>query len=86
MQPAPAPALDAPKAEVLAGLDRVAKLVPGSGFLDVTAVAEKPWGGALDAFVRAELGWHPADNLTAFAFAQAGLQDAQAGIGARVAF
>ncbi len=68
------------------GLDRVAQLVPGTGFLDVTAGVAKPWQGSLDAFVRAEAGWHPTDNLSAFAFAQADLQGAKAGIGARVTF
>lgn len=69
-----------------AGLERAASLVPGSGYFEVSAVAAKPWGGALDAFVRAELGWHPTDSLTAFGFAQADLQGAQAGVGARLTF
>lgn len=84
--PTLAAALDVPKAEVLAGLDRAAKLLPGAGYFEVAGVARMPWGGALDAFVRAEVGWHPTDSLTAFAFAQADLQRVQAGIGARVSW
>ena len=84
--PTLAAALDAPKAEVLAGLDRAEKLLPGAGYFEVTAAAAKPWAGGLEAFVRAELGWHPTDNLAAFAFAQADLQGVQGGIGARLSF
>lgn len=67
-------------------MDR-AKLLPiGTGSFDVTAGLSNPWGGQLDAFVRAELGWHPTDSLAAFAFAQADRVGVQAGIGARVTF
>ncbi len=68
------------------GLERVGRLAPGSGFAEVTAGVVAPWSGALDAYVRAELGWHPTESLSAFAFAQAGLQGAQAGVGGRLRF
>lgn len=64
----------------------MSKLVPGTGFAELTAGVDKPWAGDLNAFVRGELGWHPKDNLEAFAFGQADLHGAQAGIGARVSF
>lgn len=74
------------KDEVRAGLDSASKLVPGHGEFDLTAGVAKDWGGGMDAFVRAELQWHPTDNLDAFAFAQADGQGASAGLGARVRF
>lgn len=67
-----------------AGLERAAKLVPGTGFLEVTAGVAKPWQGGLDAFVRAELEWRPTERLTTGAFAQAGLEGVAAGIFGRI--
>lgn len=45
-----------------------------------------PWGGELDATIRAELGWHPRDGLMAFAFAEAGIHEVQAGLGVKLVF
>ena len=70
--------------EVRSGLER-AKLLPvGAGYAELTAGLANPWGGDLNAYVRAELGWHPTDTLTAFGFAQADRAGVQAGIGARL--
>lgn len=71
---------------MLSGLDRVAQLTPGTGFFDVTATAEKKWGGDMDAFIRAELGWHPTDSIEAFGFAQADTHGLEAGVGLRGRF
>lgn len=73
------------KAEVRAGLDRVAKLIPGSGYLELTAGVAKPWDDALSAYARAEVGWKPRENVDLFGFAQVDSQSgAQAGVGARL--
>lgn len=73
------------QAEVRAGLDRVAKLIPGSGYLELTAGVDKPWDAALNAYVRTEIGWKPHESVDLFGFAQADTQSgAQAGIGARL--
>jgi len=71
---------------VRSGLDRAHQLLPDTGFAEVTAGVNHPWQGGLGAFVRGELGWHPTDNLDAFAFAQADLVGVQAGVGARLSF
>lgn len=73
------------KAEVRAGLDRVGSLVPGTGYLELTAGVSKPWDDALSAFARAEAGWKPRENVDLFGFAQVDTQNgAQAGVGARL--
>lgn len=74
------------KAEVRAGLDRAASLVPGSGYAELTAGVVKPWESGLNAFVRAEIGWHPAENVSLFAFGEADVHGAQAGVGSRITF
>lgn len=71
---------------MLAGLDRAGLLPTGTGYAELTAGVAKPWQGDLDAYVRGELGWHPTDSLSAFAFAEGGLRGVQAGVGARVTF
>jgi len=67
-----------------AGLDRAATLVPGTGCAELTAGLAKPWGKGLEAYVRASVEWRPLTNLSAFAFGEATLQGATAGIGAMV--
>ncbi len=54
--------------------------------MEVSAGVSKAWSGGLDAFLRAELGWRPADTLSVFAFAEADRIGLQAGLGARVTF
>ncbi len=64
-----------------------ASLLPvGTGSFDLTAGISDSFGGGLDAFVRGELGWHPTDRLTGFAFAQADRVGVQAGLGIRGTF
>ena len=72
--------------EVRSGLDRARLLPVGTGYAELTAGLAQSWGGGLDAYVRGELGWHPADGLTAFGFAQADRVGVQAGLGARINF
>ncbi len=67
-----------------AGLDRAATLVPGTGYAELTAGVARPWGEGLEAYARIEAGWRPLTNLSAFAFGEATLQGASAGIGARL--
>lgn len=67
-------------------MDRVGKLFPGTGFAELTAGITKPWDGALNAAVRAEVGFKPRDNVDLFGFGQADLRGAQAGVGARITF
>lgn len=71
---------------VSSGLDRVGKLAPGSGFLDVTAGLRKDWQGGLDAFVRGEVGVKARENVDLFGFASGDRVGLQAGVGARVRF
>ncbi len=78
--------LEQTHAELRTGLDRATLLPIGTGFAQLSAGMVKPWGGTLDAFVRAELGARPLANLSAFAFAEANRFGAQAGVGARVTF
>ena len=77
--------LDAP---VRAGLDAVERLKPGSGYAELLAGARGGPAAGLEAFARAEAGWHLAPNAAAFAFGEAKLNSAgpawQAGVGARV--
>ncbi len=47
---------------------------------------DERFGGGLNAFVRTELGWHPTDSITGFAFAQADLDGVSAGIGLKGTF
>ncbi len=74
------------RAELRSGLDRASRLVPGSGFAELTAGVVHPWQGDTSAFLRGEVGWHLAEPLAAFAFAQADRVGIQAGIGARLSF
>lgn len=71
---------------MLAGLDRVSKLVPGAGFLDFSTGVSKSWQGGLNAFVRGEVGIKPRENVDLFGFGEADLNGARAGLGARLAF
>lgn len=80
------PVLVAVRAEVRSGLERASLLPTGTGFASVEAIARMPWGGELDATIRAELGWHPRDGLMAFAFAEAGIHEVQAGLGVKLVF
>lgn len=79
--------LDGPvREEVRAGLDRVAPLVPGTGFLDFNAGVDRTWQGQLGAFAELDVGFKPVENVDLFGFARADLAGASAGIGARVRF
>lgn len=69
-----------------AGLDRAAKLVPGSGFAEVTAGIRNDWQSGLNAFVRGEVGFKPRENVDLFGFAEADRVGFQAGVGARLTF
>ncbi len=71
---------------VRAGLDRVDALVPGHGFANLTAGVNQQWGGQLGAFVEAEVGFKPRENVDLFAFGKADLAGASAGLGARLTF
>ena len=69
-----------------AGLDRASKLLPGTGYAELTAGLVKPWAEGLGGYVRGELGMHLNQGLSAFAFAEATLQGGQAGVGARLSW
>lgn len=69
-----------------AGLDRVGKLLPGTGFAEVTGGVRSDWQSGLDAFVRGEVGFKPRENVDLFGFAEADRVGVQAGVGARVTF
>ncbi len=81
-----APFLAPVKAEVLTGLDRVAALIPHTGFAELTAGVRVPFGAQPDAFVRGELGWKPEESISLFGFAEAKLREFTAGVGARKTF
>lgn len=67
-------------------MDRAESLKVGTGYAEVTAGFVKPWESGLNAYVRGEVGWHPAANVGLFGFAEANMDGAQAGIGARITF
>lgn len=72
------------RAEVLAGLSRVATLVPASGFVDVLAGVSHPWNGGTSMFLRAEGGWRPTANTALFGFTEVDSLGLMAGVGAKV--
>lgn len=74
------------KVEVLTGLDRVAALMPHTGFAELTAGVLAPFGSRPDAFARAEVGFHPSEAISLFGFAEAKLRQFTAGIGGRMTF
>ncbi len=61
-------------------------MVPGSGFANLTAGVSNAWGGSLNAFVEAEVGFKPRENVDLFGFAKADRLGSSAGVGARVLF
>ncbi len=63
-------------------------LLPSStGYFLATAGVNHPFASdQTGAFVRAELGWKPRDNLSLFAFAQADNAGLTAGTGLKVTF
>lgn len=81
------------RAEVRQGLDRVALLPKGTGYAELSA-GVRGVGGDVVGFARGELGWHPRDNLSLFAFGEADVTlggrllppSYQAGVGLRVTF
>lgn len=82
-----AAALVAPvKAEVRSGLERVSLLPVNTGYAEITAGINNPWSGTLGAFVRGEVGWHPAENVSVFGFAEANTTGFMAGAGANFSF
>ncbi len=72
------------RAAVLSGLDRVGMLTPRTGYAELTAGVAMPWIGDTSAFLRAEVGLRPLENLSAFAFVEATRLGATAGLGVRV--
>lgn len=72
-----------------AGLLQASKLVPSSGYLNVTAAVAGKGLGSPAVEGRAELGWRPSTSSALYAFtaAQAQMNQPltwQAGLGARV--
>ena len=60
--------------------------MPGAGFANLVAGVRNDWRTGLDAFVRGEVGFRPAENVSLFGFGEADVHGAQAGVGARVTF
>lgn len=78
--------LDVPLAIVDRGLDKVAKLPVGAGYVDLhAALTSAAW------LARLEAGWKPRENLVIFGFGEVGARwgqpvNAMAGVGARLTF
>ncbi len=67
-------------------MDRVESTKVGTGFAELTAGVNNSWDHGFNAFVRGEVGWHPAQNVDLFGFGQADMGGASAGVGARITF
>lgn len=57
-----------------------AKLKTGTGSFDLVAGVDQAFSGGFNAFAKAEVEWHPIENITAGAFARADLEGVTAGL------